>query len=135
MYSTATIIPPFRLLQADYPSTILGIQFDNSTVIILRNFTDAFHNSDCADALLQNPQITLDDSANILRINCGLLTRQICRYHKASCDMHRIYCTLITVNVTTTSQLTLTLLGMPVLYSYTTVLHSCIFTLHCMLHE
>ena len=32
-YSSAMMIPPFRLLQADYPSTILGIKYDNSTVI------------------------------------------------------------------------------------------------------
>ncbi len=43
-YSTATMIPPFRLLQANYPSTILGVQYDSA---------DAFDNCDCADALLQ----------------------------------------------------------------------------------
>ena len=35
---------PFRLLQADCPSTILGIQYDS---------TDAFDDCDFADALLQ----------------------------------------------------------------------------------
>ena len=67
-YSTATMIPPFQLLQADYPSTIL---YDDSIVIILRDSVDAFENSDCADALLQIHryplmilQIPFDDSAN-----------------------------------------------------------------------
>ena len=52
-YITATTIPPFRLLQADYLSTILGIQYADSTVIISRDSTDAFDDSDCADALKQ----------------------------------------------------------------------------------
>ena len=64
MYSTATTIPPFRLLQADYPWTILGIQFDSM---------DAFNDYDCADALLQirgHPlrilRTPFDNSADIL---------------------------------------------------------------------
>ena len=69
------MIPPFRLLQADYPSTILGIMYDNSTVIVLRDSADAFDNSDCADALLQirrSPlmilRIHFDNSMNELQI-------------------------------------------------------------------
>ena len=74
-YITATMIPPFRLLQADYPSTILGIQYTNSTVIISRDPTDAFDDSDWADALkqirrypLRIPQKFFDDSADDLWI-------------------------------------------------------------------
>ena len=37
-------IPPFRLLQADYPSTILGLQYDS---------VDAFDGCEYADTLLQ----------------------------------------------------------------------------------
>ena len=52
-YSTVTTILPLqlRLLQADYLSTILEIQYDNSMVIILRNSTDAFDDSECVDAV------------------------------------------------------------------------------------
>ena len=53
-----------RVLQADYPSTILGIQYDSA---------DAFDNCDCADALLQIrghpltiPQTPFDNSADTL---------------------------------------------------------------------
>ena len=53
MFNTTTMIPPFQLLQADYPLTILGIQYDDSMVIILRGSANALDNSDCADALLQ----------------------------------------------------------------------------------
>ena len=63
-YSTATTIPPFLLLEVNYPSTILGIQYDSANV---------FDNSDCADALLQirgHPltilQTPFDDSADTL---------------------------------------------------------------------
>ena len=63
-YSTATTIPPLRLLQADYPSTILGIQYDSA---------DVFDDCDCADALLQIrrhpltiPRTPFDDSVDIL---------------------------------------------------------------------
>ena len=38
------MIPPLQLLQADYRSTIVGIQYDS---------VDAFDDCDCADALLQ----------------------------------------------------------------------------------
>ena len=69
------MIPPFRLLQADYPSTILGIKYDNSTVIVLPDSADAFDNSDCADALLQIRRYPLmilrihfDNSMNKLQI-------------------------------------------------------------------
>ena len=69
-YSAATTIPPFRLLQTDYPSTILGTQYDDSTNIILLDFANAFDNSDCANALLQIrryplmiPLIPFDDSS------------------------------------------------------------------------
>ena len=58
------MIPPVRLPQADYPSTILGIQYDSA---------DTFDDSDCADALLLihghplSIQWTpFDDSADIL---------------------------------------------------------------------
>ena len=64
MYSTTATIPPFRLLQADYPSTIPGIQYDSA---------DAFDDCDCADALLQIrgypltiPRTPFDDSPDIL---------------------------------------------------------------------
>ena len=57
MYSTATMIPPFQLLQADYPSTILRTQYESM---------DAFDDSDCADAVLQNPQTPFGDSADTL---------------------------------------------------------------------
>ena len=74
-YSSAMMIPPFRLLQADYPSTILGIKYDNSTVIVLRDSADAFDNSDCTDALLQIRRYPLmilrihfDNSMNKLQI-------------------------------------------------------------------
>ena len=63
-YSTATMIPTFRLLQADYPSTILGLQYD---------FADAFDDCDCADVLLQIcrhpltiPRTPIDVSADTL---------------------------------------------------------------------
>ena len=75
MYITTTTSLPFRLLQADYLSIILGIQYDDSTVIISHNSADAFDDSDCADALKQIrrypltiPQNTFDDSADDLRI-------------------------------------------------------------------
>ena len=63
-YSSATTIPPFRLLQGDYPSTILGKQYDSA---------DPFDDCDCADALLQIrghplmiPRTLFDDSVDIL---------------------------------------------------------------------
>ena len=43
---------PFDKLTT-YPSTILGKQYDDSTVIILRDSADAFDDSDCADELQQ----------------------------------------------------------------------------------
>ena len=58
------MIPPFWLLQADYPSTILGIQYDS---------TNALDDCDCADALVQIrrhpltiPRTPFDNSADIL---------------------------------------------------------------------
>ena len=58
-----------------YPSTILGKQYDDSTVIIIRDFADAFNNFDCADELqqicrypLMVPQISFDDSTDKLQI-------------------------------------------------------------------
>ena len=77
MYSTATTIPPFRfrLPQADYHWTILGIQYNDSTVLILRDSADAFDDFEYADALqqihrypLMIPRIPFDDSADDLRI-------------------------------------------------------------------
>ena len=69
MYSTAMTIPPFRLLHANYPSTILGIQYDSA---------NAFDDSDCADALLQIrrhpltiPWTPFDNSADTLWRFCG----------------------------------------------------------------
>ena len=57
------------------PSTILGIQYDDSTNIIPRYSADAFDNSHCADALnqirrypLTIPRIPFDDSADDLWI-------------------------------------------------------------------
>ena len=108
MYSTATMIPPFQLLQADYPSTILRTQYDS---------TDAFDDSDCADALLQIrryhgltiPRTPFNDFADTLRRfrghpltipwisltmprnNCGLQTRWIRGFRKVSCDVYHIY--------------------------------------------
>ena len=73
-------IPPFRLLQADYTSTILGIQYDDSTVsfyvipqmpLTILTALMPFYKS--TDTLwwfrghpLTIPQIPFDDSAGIL---------------------------------------------------------------------
>ena len=115
MYSTPMMIPPLRLLQVNYPSTILGIQCNDSTVIISRDSMDTYNNSDCADTLLQFQRyplairwIPFDNSTNNLwwfcgypltilrisskipRINCGLLMQWICRFSQVSCDVYRM---------------------------------------------
>ena len=66
-YSTATMIPPFqiRLLHADYPSTILGIQYD-SMVIILRDLRIPFDNS--TEILWQSANYSHSESADIVKI-------------------------------------------------------------------
>lgn len=75
MYSIATTIPPFQLLQVYYTSTILWIQYNNSTVIILHNSAGAFDDSDCAEGHqsirrdpLTIPRKSFDDSADYLQI-------------------------------------------------------------------
>ena len=85
MYSTVTTIPPFRLLQADWPTTFLGIQYDDSTVIILRDSVDAFDYS--GDTLWQ----FCGYPSRTPLINCGLPTQWIRRFCKVSCDLHRIF--------------------------------------------
>ena len=100
-------MPPFRLLQADYPSTIIGIQYDSA---------DAFDDCDCADALLQIrghpftiPRTPFHDSADTLALfhghpctipqissampwkNCGFPTRTIRGFLKVSCDKYCKY--------------------------------------------
>ena len=95
-------------VQANYPSTILGIQYDNSSYYS-RNSADTFDDSDCADALKQICRfpltilwIAFDASAEILwkfrrksmripQMICVKLTRRICRYCKVSCDMYRMW--------------------------------------------
>ena len=107
-YSTATMIPPFWLLQADYALTVLGIQYDNSTVFfyMIPQMLWQFQLRWCPST---NPQIPFDkDSADtlwwfhrypltipripspMLRINCGLPMRWIHGFHKVSCVMYRI---------------------------------------------
>ena len=110
MYNAAMTIPPFWLLQANYASTILGVQYDNSMVsfyAILRclwqcwlrwcpstNLQIPFDTiprtpfDDSADTLwrfcgypLTNPRI----SPTMLLINCGLPTRCPRGFCKVSC--------------------------------------------------
>ena len=76
-------IPPFRLLQADYSSTIPGIQYDDSTVsfytipqmplTILTALEHLYKSADTADTLcrfrgypLTIPRISFDESTDIL---------------------------------------------------------------------
>ena len=105
-YITATTIPPFWLLQANYSSTILGIQYDDSVVIIhtivqtsLTILTAPMRLNKSADTLLwfcgyllRILRKSFDDSVEILwwfhRWSVDY-SRWICGYCKVSCDMYR----------------------------------------------